>query len=50
LAKKFSKNHRIIGLRKGEKLKEVMITEEEKKIAKEINNIWIIRPGKKLKD
>jgi len=36
LAKKFSKNHRIIGLRKGEKLKEVMITEEEKKLQRKL--------------
>ena len=43
MAKEYSKNHKIIGLRQGEKLKEVLITEEEKLLAKENKNMWIIR-------
>jgi len=43
LASKISKNHKIIGLRQGEKLDEVLITNSEKKIAKEKKNMWIIR-------
>jgi len=43
LASKISKNHKIIGLRQGEKMDEVLITNSEKKIAKEKKNMWIIR-------
>lgn len=43
LAKKYSKKHRIIGLRQGEKLNEVLITEQEKKIANETNDMWTIK-------
>ncbi len=43
LASKISKKHRIIGLRQGEKLEEILITEEEKKIAQEKDNMWVIR-------
>ena len=43
LASKISKNHRIIGPRQGEKLQEILITEEEKKISKEKENMWIIQ-------
>jgi len=43
LAKKFSKNYKIIGMRKGEKLKEILLTEEEKKSAKETDDMWIIK-------
>ena len=42
LANNISKNHKIIGLRKGEKLTEVLITETEKTTAIEKNNMWII--------
>jgi len=49
LAKQVSKNYKIIGRRKGEKLKEILITEEEKEFAKELNSMWIIKP-KKFKD
>jgi len=42
LASKISKNHKIIGLRTGEKINEVLITESEKKNAIEKNNMWII--------
>jgi FlaA1/EpsC-like NDP-sugar epimerase len=44
LAKKISKNHKIIGLRQGEKLEEILISEEEKEIADEMKNMWVIRP------
>jgi FlaA1/EpsC-like NDP-sugar epimerase len=43
LALKISKNHKIIGSRQGEKLQEILITEEEKKISKEKDNMWIIQ-------
>ena len=42
LANKFSKNHKIIGLRQGEKLDEQLITPDEKKNALEKPNMWII--------
>lgn len=42
LANKFSKSHKIIGLRQGEKLDEMLITEYEKKHALEKSNMWII--------
>ena len=44
LANKLSNNHKIIGLRKGEKISEVLITGQEKKKAKERKNMWIIDP------
>jgi len=43
LASKISKNHKIIGPRQGEKLQEILITEEEKKISKEKENMWVIQ-------
>lgn len=43
LADKISKNHRVIGLRQGEKVKEVLISENEKIEAKELKNMWIIQ-------
>jgi len=43
LAKKFSKKQKIIGLRKGEKLKEVLVSEAEKKMMVEKENLWIIK-------
>src|SRR5437867_933477 len=44
LASKISKNHKIIGVRQGEKMKEILITEAEKKQAKENRDMWIISP------
>ena len=44
LARKLSKNHKIIGLRQGEKIEEILITENEKEIAEEQKNMWIVRP------
>ena len=43
LALKISKNHKIIGPRQGEKLQEILITDEEKSISKEKENMWIIQ-------
>ena len=44
LASKLSKNHKIIGLRRGEKIEEILITNAEKHFAKERNNMWVITP------
>ena len=44
LADKISKKHRVIGLRPGEKLSEILISDEEKKKAKKIDGMWIIYP------
>ena len=43
LASEISKKHKIIGIRQGEKLEEILITEEEKKKAQEKKDMWIIR-------
>lgn len=43
LALQVSKNHKIIGLRPGEKLEEILITEDEKEIAIEKKDMWIIK-------
>jgi UDP-N-acetylglucosamine 4,6-dehydratase/5-epimerase len=43
LASKISKNHKIIGIRFGEKLNEILITEDEKKKSTEKSNMWIIK-------
>lgn len=43
MAEKISKNHKIIGMRKGEKMKEDLILDSEKKIAIETKNMWIIK-------
>ena len=43
LAKKISNNHKIIGLRPGEKIREVLLTEHEKNIAIEKKDMWIIQ-------
>lgn len=42
LASKISKNHKVIGLRPGEKLDELLMTDEEKKHAKKLADMWII--------
>ena len=44
LANKTSKKQKIIGLRQGEKIKEILITKDEKNMAIEKKNMWIIRP------
>ena len=43
LASKVSKKHKIIGLRQGEKLEEILMTQEEEKNAEEKENMWIVR-------
>ncbi|MHA7646444.1 polysaccharide biosynthesis protein [Nitrosopumilus sp. S4] len=44
LATKISKKHKIIGLRPGEKMDEILMSDEEKKKAKKIKGIWVIYP------
>lgn len=44
LASKISTKHKIIGLRQGEKLNEILISESEKNISKERKDMWIIQP------
>jgi len=43
LASKISKKHKIIGLRPGEKLEEILITDDEKKNAIEKKDMWILK-------
>lgn len=47
MAEKFSNKHKIIGIRKGEKIKELLMSEKERKIAKETKKMWIIDNKKK---
>jgi len=42
LASKFSKNHKIIGLRQDEKMEEILLSDEEKKHSIEKEDMWII--------
>ena len=42
-ANKISKNHKIIGIRQGEKLSESLLTDSEKKYSIEKNNMWVIK-------
>ena len=44
LANKISKKQKIIGIRQGEKLEEELISNNEKKRAKENKKMWIVRP------
>lgn len=46
LADEFSKSQKIIGLRRGEKLEEILLNSEEKVNAVEKNDMWIIKPFK----
>ena len=43
LANKISKKHKIIGIRQGEKIEEILLTESEKQNSIEKKNMWIIR-------
>lgn len=45
MADQVSKKQRVIGLRKGEKIDETLLSDEEKKIAEERKNMWIIKPN-----
>ena len=45
LAKKISKKYKIIGKREGEKILELLITDEELKKAKKTKDMWIINPS-----
>jgi len=44
LADKISKSQKIIGLRQGEKLEEILLNSEEREHAIEKSNMWIIKP------
>lgn len=44
LAMKYSKKYKIIGLRPGEKLEEILITDEDRENATELKNMWVIKP------
>lgn len=46
LADEFSKSQKIIGLRRGEKLEEILLNSEEKANAVEKSDMWIIKPFK----
>jgi FlaA1/EpsC-like NDP-sugar epimerase len=43
LANKISKKHKIIGLRQGEKMEEILIADSEKHTAEEKDDMWIIK-------
>ena len=47
IAKNISTKQKIIGLRSGEKLDEILITETEKQKSTERKDMWIIQPNKK---
>lgn len=46
MANKVSNKHKIIGLRRGEKLNEILITDSEKKHAVEKKDMWIVKQPK----
>jgi len=48
LALKISKKHKIIGLRPGEKIREILMSDEEKQNAVEKKNFWIIHKKNSL--
>ena len=47
LADEISKNQKIVGLRQGEKLEEILLNHEEKGRAIEKKEMWIIKPNNK---
>ena len=47
LALKVSKNHKIIGLRQGEKLEELLLTDDELKRSVSKKTMWVIKPYSK---
>ena len=46
LAMKVSKKYKVIGLRPGEKYEEILITDEEKKNARDVGDMWVIESAK----
>ena len=42
MTNKISKKHKIIGLREGEKMKEILMTKKEEENSIEKKNLWII--------
>lgn len=44
LASNISKTQKTIGIRQGEKLEEILITDKEKKLSVETEKMWIVRP------
>ena len=47
LADEISKSQKIIGLRQGEKLQEILLNKEERERAIEKKDMWIIKPYQK---
>ena len=47
LADEISKKQKIIGLRQGEKIQEILLNDEEKERAIEKKDMWVIDPYKK---
>ena len=47
IAFNISKKYKITGLRRGEKLEEILLTESERELAEERKNMWIINPHSK---
>ena len=47
LADEISKKQKIIGLRQGEKIQEILLNNEEKERAIERKDMWVINPYKK---
>jgi len=43
LAEKISKRHKIIGMRQGEKIEEILISNSEKEKSTELEDLWIIK-------
>jgi UDP-N-acetylglucosamine 4,6-dehydratase/5-epimerase len=49
LANEISKKQKIIGVRQGEKFEEILITEEERKNASELKDMWIVQTYDKIR-
>ena len=47
LAKKISLKHKVIGHRPGEKMKEILLTDEELKNTLETDDMWILKSNSK---
>ena len=44
IASKISSKHKVIGTRRGEKMEEILLTDEEIKRSVEYSNMWMIKP------